>query len=105
MGKEFTTSQPIVALTQKLKNLTDMIDFSKMTDEEFFSPAPKEPFPPQENECIEIHRHKTPSGGDLSIAYFYDKNGTPCSRANAHHMNIVEYKNDGTRINEHYGAL
>lgn len=24
MGKEFTTSQPIVALTQKLKNLTDM---------------------------------------------------------------------------------
>ena len=24
MGKEFTTSQPIVVLTQKLKNLTDM---------------------------------------------------------------------------------
>lgn len=85
-----------------------MIDFSKMTDDEFFRPAdPKDlpPFPPEENECIEIHRHKTPSGGDLSIAYFYDENGTPCPRNMAHRMNIVEYKNDGTRVNECYGVL
>lgn len=85
-----------------------MIDFNKMTDEEFFRPAEPEsvqPFPPKESEFIEIHRHKTPSGGDLSIAYFYDKDGVPCSRDKAHHMNIVEYKNDGTRINEFYGVL
>ena len=85
-----------------------MIDYSKMTLKEMLKPVPKEdlpPFPPEENECIEIHRNPTPNGGDLSIAYFYDKENNPCKREEAAYMNIVEYKNDGTRINESYGAM
>lgn len=46
----------------------------------------------------------TPNGGAFSIAYFYDKNGMPCSREEMAYMNIVEYAEDGTRINESYGA-
>ncbi len=85
-----------------------MIDYSNMTIEEFLKPADTKdlpPFPPQENECIEIHHNPTPSGGDLSIAYFFNKDHRPCKRSQAAYMNIVEYKNDGTRINEHYGKL
>ncbi len=78
------------------------------TLEDLTKPAPQEmlpPFPPEENECIEIHwGGPTPSGGDLSIAYFFNENG-PCPRSEATSMNIVEYLKDGTRLNEHYGVL
>ena len=47
----------------------------------------------------------TPSGGDYSIAYFYDVERRPCKRENAEYINIIEYKNDGTRINETYLVL
>lgn len=78
------------------------------TYEELTRPAPAEelpPFPPEESELCEIHWGATPSGGDLSIAYFFDKDGNRCSRAEASHMNIIEYTKDGIRLNEHYGML
>ena len=62
-----------------------------------------EKFPPEENEFMEIHYHKTPSGGDLSISYFYDKEKRPCRKENMAYMDIVEYKKDGTYLNCHYG--
>lgn len=78
------------------------------TLEELSRPAPQSelpPFPPEESEFCEVHWHNTPSGGDLSVAYFFDKDGNKCSRANAHVMNVVEYTKDGVRVNEHYGML
>lgn len=39
----------------------------------------------------ERHDLKTPSGGDYSVAYFYDKDGLPCEKKKKY-MNIVEYK-------------
>lgn len=48
---------------------------------------------------------RTPSGGDYSVAYFYDKDGNPCPKRKAVRMNIVEYTNDGVRVNEAYGFL
>ena len=47
----------------------------------------------------------TPSGGDYSIAYYYDKDGNPCTKAQASAVNILEFTEDGTRINETYGRL
>ena len=58
----------------------------------------------EKKQYSERHDHKTPSGGDYSIAYFYDKNGNPCERKDAYRINIVEYTKDGERINEVYGA-
>lgn len=46
----------------------------------------------------------TPSGGDYSIAYYYDDDG-PSEKSKANRVNIVEYKKGGIRINEHYGLL
>lgn len=42
----------------------------------------------------------TPSGGDYSIAYFYDKDGTLCLKGSAIRISIVEYTENGDRINE-----
>ena len=53
----------------------------------------------------ERHDVKTPNGGDYSVAYFYDKDGLPCEKKKAKHMNIVEYKKNGERINEFYGLV
>jgi hypothetical protein len=53
----------------------------------------------------EKHVHKTPSGGDYSIAYYYDADRNPCEKARAKFVNIVEYTNEGNRINETYGQL
>ena len=80
-----------------------MVDYSNMSDEEFLRPGKKEQFPPKENEYMEIQYGETPSGGDLSIAYFYDENHIPCLKSKARYMNIVEYTKDGVRVNEHYG--
>jgi hypothetical protein len=80
----------------------------KLTYEELTRPASPEdlpPFPPEESEFCEVHWHNTPSGGDLSVAYFFDKEGNKCDRANAYSMNIIEYTKDGRRVNEHYGVL
>lgn len=48
--------------------------------------------------------HKTPGGGDHSVAYYYDKDNNRCQRKNAVRMNIVEYKGS-ERINEMYGVI
>jgi len=41
----------------------------------------------------------TPSGGDYSVAYYYDKDHRPCKKKDAYFVKIVEYKADGTSIN------
>ena len=80
----------------------------ELTYEELTRPVPREdlpPFPPEENEFCEIHWGATPSGGDLFIAYFFDADGNRCTRQNSVRANIVEYKKDGTRVNEFYGGV
>lgn len=77
-----------------------MKDYSKMSDEEFFrQDTTKEPFPPEENEFMEIDWGSTPLGGDLSIAYFFDKDDQHCTRENMAYMNIYIYEKDGTYVN------
>jgi hypothetical protein len=63
----------------------------------------KQTFPPEENEYMEIHWGETPLGGDLSIAYFYDKDDQLCTRENMAYMNIVIYTKDGTVVNRVMG--
>lgn len=53
----------------------------------------------------ETRHGKTPSGGDYSVAYFFDKDGNPCPKAKAKSVNIVEYSQDGRRQNEAYCVL
>ena len=60
---------------------------------------------PEETEFSETHKHRTPNGGDYSTAYFYDKNGNPCKKEDAAYMNIIEFTEDGVRVNETYGAI
>ena len=105
MGKEFTTSQPIVALTQKLKNLTDMTDqeFNRRLDEFLGEPVKTEQV--ADPRFTEKRIHKTPNGGDYSIAYYYNAEHRPCVKAEAAFVNIVEYTKNGERINENYGVL
>ena len=86
-------------------------DVESMTDEEFEA-LTKEIAGPQvdilESEpdprFTERSDNPTPSGGDYSIAYYYDDDG-PCEKSKANRVNIVEYKKGGIRINEHYGLL
>ena len=76
---------------------------SNKTLEELTVPAEiveKEPDP----RYTERQEGSTPLGGDYSIAYFYDKDHNPCEKKDAKYMNIVIYNNDGTRVNEVYGA-
>ncbi len=47
----------------------------------------------------------TPNGGDYSVAYYYDEEGNPCTKAEASAVNIIEYNKEGSRINECYGVL
>lgn len=57
---------------------------------------------PRFTERIEGH---TPNGGDFSIAYYYNEDGEPCIKKEAVRVNIIEYKEDGQRINETYAFL
>lgn len=80
----------------------------KLTYEELTRPAPPEdlpPFPPEESEFCEIDWGATPSGGDLCIIYFFDKDGNKCTRENSTRASIVEYKKDGTRVNEFHSYM
>lgn len=52
----------------------------------------------------ERHDGPTPSGGDYSVAYYYNDDG-PCTKEQATRVNIVEYTKKGKRINEVYGIL
>lgn len=47
----------------------------------------------------------TINGGAYSIAYYYDQQGNPCRREDAASVNIIEYSEDGMRINETYATL
>ena len=92
----------------KKKNYRDV---ESMTDAEFEALTreiareqvmiPEIAFDPR---CMEMRDNPTPSGGDYSIAYYYDDDG-PCEKSKANRVNIVEYKKGGIRINEHYGLL
>ena len=77
-----------------------------MSDEEFFrrSEAKREPFNPVSNEWQEVHWGETPLGGDVSIAYYYDKEGNHCTKENMAYMDIVIYTKDGTYVNSVMGA-
>ena len=48
---------------------------------------------------------KTPTGGDYSVAYYYDDSGNPCLTQDATAVNITEFTKDGDRINETYAKL
>lgn len=86
-------------------------DVESMTDAEFEAltreiageqvVVPEIAFDPR---YMEKRDNPTPSGGDYSIAYYYDDDG-PCEKSKADFVNIVEYKKGGIRINEHYGLL
>ena len=87
-------------------------DVESMTDEEFEAltreiAGPRVEFhkPPCDPRYTERHDNPTPSGGDYSIAYYYDENGDPCEKANAEFVNIVEYNKGDGRINETYGMI
>jgi len=60
-------------------------------------------FPPEENDYMEIQWGTTPLGGDLSIAYFFDKNDQHCTRENMAYMDIIIYNEDGTYVNMVHG--
>ncbi len=47
----------------------------------------------------------TPNGGDYCIAYYYDADHNPCIKEEASYVNIVEYTNDGKRVDECYGVM
>ena len=86
-------------------------DVESMTDEEFEAltkeiAGPQVDIPESEPDprFTERSDNPTPSGGDYSIAYYYDDDG-PCEKSKANRVNIVEYKKGGIRINEHYGLL
>lgn len=48
---------------------------------------------------------RTPSGGAYAVAYYYDNEGNPCPKAQAARVNIIEYSEDGKRLNETYAVL
>lgn len=84
-------------------------DIESMTDAEFEAltheiageqvKVPEIAFAPR---YMEKRDNPTPSGGDDSIAYYYNDDG-PCEKSKVNMVNIVEYKRGGIRINEHYG--
>lgn len=47
----------------------------------------------------------TINGGAYSIAYYYDQQGNPCLKEEAARVNIVEYTENGERLNETYALL
>lgn len=79
-----------------------------LTWEDFSRPIPPEelpPFPPENDEFCEVRWFDTPSGGDLTVAYFFDKEHNKCNKENATSVNVIEYTKDGVRVNEHYILL
>ena len=94
------------------KNKSKNRNVESMTDEEFealsreIAGPPVEYHEPQyDPRYTERHDNPTPSGGDYSVAFYYDKNGEPCKKEDAVRVNVVEYKKGGIRINEVYATL
>ena len=83
-----------------------------MTDAEFekakreiYGETIKKPEPKVDPRFTERRDGTTPSGGDYSIAYYYNEEGLPCEKQDADFVNIIEYKTGGIRVNEHYASL
>ena len=78
---------------------------NNMTDEEFFrsDESAQEKFDPQSNEWQEVEWGRTPIGGDLSIAQYYDKNDRRCKKGDMAYMNILIYTKDGKLVNSVMG--
>jgi hypothetical protein len=53
----------------------------------------------------ETRQGRTPNGGAYSTAYYYDEDGEPCPKAKAKSVHIVEFDENGERVNENYGIL
>ena len=96
----------MVIMAKKNRNIETMTDeeFEKLLDEVAGERAEiQEPI--IDPRFTERSDNPTPSGGDYSIAYYYDEDGFPCEKSKADFMNIVEYKKGGIRVNEHYGVI
>lgn len=76
-----------------------------LSDEEFFRPAKNEKIGMEDTPYIKTEVGRTPSGGALSRAFYYDKDRKPCVPEEAVFVNIVEYDKDCNRINEVYGKM
>ena len=86
-------------------------DVESMTDEEFekllnevAGERVEKLEPVRDPRFTERSENPTPSGGNYSIAYYYNDDG-PCEKNKANRVNIVEYKKGGIRINETYALL
>lgn len=44
----------------------------------------------------------TPNGGDYSVAHFRDGSGSPCAKADAIQIEIVEFRADGSEVMRTY---
>ena len=55
---------------------------------------------PEDTDFSESHIGPTPNGGAYSTIFFFNDKRIPCTRDNAHYMNIIEYSLDGEIINE-----
>lgn len=54
----------------------------------------------------EIHKGKTPNGGDYSELWYLDKNGqTAKNMADAKQCKVCEYKNSGELVYETYAFI
>ena len=88
----------------RFKKVFKKKDTLKKTKKRIANPAFKNSvFPPEENDYMEIQWGTTPLGGDLSIAYYYDKDNQHCTRENMAYMDIIIYNEDGTYVNMVHG--
>ena len=79
-------------------------EFERLLDEVAGERADK-PTQQADHRFTERQDGATPNGGDYSIAYYYDRDGNPCTKGKAEAVNIIEFSKDGHRINEAYGLL
>jgi len=63
------------------------------------------PAPAVDSRYTERVDGSTPSGGDYSIAYYYDEDNIPCKKSKAKSVHIVEYTKDGGRVNEIHAVI
>lgn len=56
---------------------------------------------PEPSEYVEVHYGcLTPSGGEICVAYYYDKEGNVCKKEDAYSVNVMELTKDGEYLNE-----
>ena len=91
---------------KKNKSVEEMTDeeFERLLDEDAGERA-EEAVMTRDPRFTETHYGPTPSGGAYSVAYYYDEEGMPCRRETATSVNIIEYSEEGYRINETYALL